>query len=115
MDLTASMLRVAGASPPVNRKLDGIDILARVAARQPEISRTLFWRGRRADVTWKGVRDGDLKFVTRVNGTETTVAGLFDLSRDPGEATDLRSARPEDARRLADLLAAWEKEVAPTR
>ena len=115
MDLTASLARAGGARPPAGRAFDGIDLLARIAGRQPEIARTLFWRGRRADSNWKGVRDGALKYVVRTVAGATTVEGLYDLDADPGEQHDLRAGRPADTARLRRLLATWEKEVAPVR
>ncbi len=115
MDLTASIARIAGAKPAADRAFDGIDILARVAARQPEIPRALFWRGRRGESSWKAVRDGSLKYVLRTVGGKTTVEGLFDLDSDRGEARDLLATRPGDAVRMRQLLAAWEKEVQPRR
>jgi N-acetylgalactosamine-6-sulfatase len=115
MDLTASIVRAAGAKVPAGRTFDGIDVLALIAERKPEVSRTLFWRGRRGDSTWRSVRDGSLKYVYRTVDGATTVEGLFDLKTDEGEKNDLRATRPEDVARLRGLLAAWEKQVAPVR
>lgn len=115
MDLTASIARIAGAKPAPGRAFDGIDILARLSARQPEIPRTLFWRGRRGESSWKAVRDGTMKYVLRTVAGKTTVEGLFDLDSDRGEARDLLATRPDEAGRLRRLLAAWEKEIQPRR
>ena len=115
MDLTASLVRIAGAKLPAGYAFDGIDVLARIAAQQPEIPRTLFWRSRRGEVDWKGVRDGGLKYVLRTQAGKTALEGLFDLAADPAEESDLLKSRGADATRLRGLLAAWEKEVAPTR
>jgi arylsulfatase A-like enzyme len=115
-DLTASLLRIAGAAPPADRPLDGIDIVQRLeqgAAPQP---RTLFWRIRREQNVRTGARDGDLKYVYERRGaTAVPEEHLFDLRQDPGEKTDLLHARPADAARLRQLVAAWEAEVRPTR
>jgi arylsulfatase A-like enzyme len=113
-DLTASILRAAGGMPAKDRPLDGIDILKRVAERQPAPARALFWRGRRGDETWCGVRDGSLKYVTR-RVRDRTQEYLFDLIRDPGEKDDLLADRPDDAARLKKQLAAWEQVVKPGR
>jgi arylsulfatase A-like enzyme len=115
MDLTTSIARIAGAKPAAGRAFDGIDILARLAGRQPEIPRTLFWRNRRGESAWKAVRDGSLKYVLRTVGDKTSVEGLFDLDSDRGEASDLLAARPADAARLRQLLATWEETVQPRR
>ncbi len=113
-DLTASILAAADLEPPDNRPLDGIDILGQIAAGQPAQPRTLFWRARRAERTWKAVRDGNLKYVSRMDGDKFE-QWLFDLSRDPGEQTSLIDSRPDDATRLKQLVAAWEDEVQPAR
>lgn len=114
-DLTASMLRAGGAKPPAGRTLDGIDVLARLEENQPDLPRTVFWRQRRGQSTWKAAREGSLKYVIRVVGGKTDIEGLFDLDADSAEQHDLRAARAPDADRLRGLLAAWEKEVAPAR
>jgi len=54
MDLTASFLRIAGAAPPQDLPLDGLDILQRVEGGLPDLERSLFWRARRGDRTLDG-------------------------------------------------------------
>ena len=109
-----SILPAAGLQPPADRPLDGIDVLGQIAAGEPAQPRTLYWRSRRADRTWKAVRDGDLKYVSFRDGDEFD-EWLFNLARDPGEASDLFDVRPDDAARLKQLLAAWEQDVQPLR
>jgi len=113
-DLSASILAATGVEPPPDRPLDGIDVLGQIAARQPPEPRTLFWRARRAARTWKAVRDGDLKYVSRQDGDQFEEY-LFDLTRDPGETTNLIDVREDDARRLKRLLSEWEQDVQPAR
>jgi len=114
MDLSASIVRAAGAAPPPGRTLDGIDVLGDIAAGRPVQSRTLFWRARRGERTWRAVRDGSLKYLSRQDGTALT-EWLFDLTADPAEKEDLSARRPDDAKRLKALLADWEREVRPRR
>jgi N-acetylgalactosamine-6-sulfatase len=114
MDLSASIVRAAGAAPPPGRALDGIDVLADVAAGRPVQPRTLFWRARRGERTWRAVRDGALKYLSRQDGAATT-EWLFDLAADPAEKEDLLARRPDDGQRLKALLAGWEREVQPRR
>ena len=111
-DLTASILAAAGCTPPEARPLDGVDILGQIAAGEPAQPRTLFWRARRADRTWKAVRDGTLKYVSRKDDTGQEEY-VFDLAEDPGETTNLISGRPEATTRLKKLLDAWEQDVRP--
>jgi arylsulfatase A-like enzyme len=113
-DLSASILAAAGIRPPADRPLDGIDVLGQIAAGRPPQPRTLFWRSRRADRTWKAIRDGDLKYVSR-NDADGLSEWLFDLSRDPGEKSDLTDSLPDQAGRLKQRLAAWEQDVQPAR
>lgn len=113
MDLTRSIVRLAGAKPP-EKSFDGIDVLERLEKSQPGVERTLFWRAKRGERTGWGVRDGSLKYVARRDG-DKKLEYLFDLARDPGEKNNRLAARAEDASRLRRILAAWEKEVDPKR
>ena len=107
MDLTASIVRIAGARTP--RPLDGIDLLGDAPRDRP-----LFWRARRGTVTWRAARGGPLKYVSRQDGAALE-EHLFDLDRDPAEKSDLLGSRGADAARLKSLLAAWEVDVRPAR
>jgi N-acetylgalactosamine-6-sulfatase len=110
MDFSASIVRIAGATVPPGREFDGLDILKLVEAGRPLRKRTLFWRGRRGDRTWRAVRDGDLKYIRRTDGRRTEEY-FFDLKEDVGETRSLLEERPEEVRRLKAMLADWEKEV----
>jgi N-acetylgalactosamine-6-sulfatase len=114
MDFTRSMLRVAGAKVPRGRKLDGIDIIDHVAGKKPDRPRTLFWRYRRGDSTWRSVLDGDLKLIHQQDGPALK-REMFDLATDPAEKNNLLAARPGDARRLEAALQAWQNEVKAAR
>jgi arylsulfatase A-like enzyme len=109
-DLTASILAAAGCSPPRDRPLDGIDVLGRIAAGQRPESRTLFWRSRRADRTWKAVRQGNLKYIWRKDGDKLDEY-LFDLSQDPAESNNLFGQSTHDASPLKQQLVDWEREI----
>ena len=114
MDLTASIARIAGVSPPREHPFDGIDILREIQLGRPPRKRTLFWRARRGERTWRAVRDGSLKYITRRDGDKLDEF-LFDLDRDPQEKTNLLSDRKSDAERLNRLLASWEAGIQPPR
>ncbi|MEW6303628.1 MAG: sulfatase-like hydrolase/transferase [Verrucomicrobiota bacterium] len=113
MDLTASFARIGGAKLPAGRKFDGIDLLGVLASGKTE-PRQLFWRQRRGDNTWKGVRDGSLKYVVQIRGAQQEEY-LFDLANDVAEKNDLAKSRAAEVQRIKSLLAAWEKEVRPVR
>jgi N-acetylgalactosamine-6-sulfatase len=114
MDLTHSLVRISGAAAADDRPFDGIDILAAVESDTVPAARTLYWRGRRGDRTWRAVRDGNLKGIWMSDGQDSK-AELYDLQSDPGESKDLAAARPEELRRLEGLLRKWEQEVEPRR
>ncbi len=112
-DLTNSFLDLAKAN--VNsEQLDGYNIIQHIADQREDISRTLFWRGKRGDRVWSAVRDGDLKYVRKVE-SGTTEEWLFDLDADIGEQNDLSGAQPDDSTRLKRMLGNWESEVPPVR
>jgi len=114
MDFTASIVRVAGARVPDGREFDGVDVLKLLEDGRPPQKRTLFWRGRRGDRSWRAVRDGDLKYIRRSDQGRSTEY-LFDLRNDISETTNLMADQPRQAGRLRNLLADWEEEVQPTR
>lgn len=114
MDFTRSMLRIAAPHAAPSRALDGMDILAHVAEGGRNDPRTLFWRYRRAETTWRAALIGDLKLIQRQDGAALK-RELFDLAADPGEKNDLIAQRPIDADRLEAALAGWQLEVRAVR
>jgi arylsulfatase A-like enzyme len=110
MDLTASILRLAGVT--TERPLDGIDIIDRLETEAREYPRTLFWRTRRLGTDLRAVRDAEMKYLYNQAATGMTRESLFDLSSDPGERHNLIEEKPEIAVRLKGLLEAWMAEVA---
>ena len=110
MDLLPTLLAAAGVAPPAGRKFDGVDLLAVIRGERKPFARTVFWRYRRAEVTRKAVREGDLKLVDD-NGKRE----LHDLAADPLEQRDLLAAMPDRAAKLDALLSAWEKDVRAPR
>jgi len=97
LDLSKSIVRAAAAELPEDRPFEGIDILKHVEEHRPPVPRTLFWRQRRGESTWRAVRDGSLKYLTRRDGDRFDEY-LFDLDADPGEKHNLH-ARPGRASR----------------
>lgn len=114
IDLTASVIRAAGATPPKDKPLDGVEILQMAAKKQASPVRTLHWRARRGERTWKAVRDGALKYISRTDG-DRTEEYVFDLVADPQEQQNLLSDRGVDAERLRRLVAKWEEDVRHSR
>jgi len=108
MDLTASFIRIAGATVADGQPLDGMDLIDHVERGAADKPRTLYWRSRRGDKTWWAIRDGDMKYVRKQVG-EDIEQWLFDLKADPGEATDLFEKDKKAARPLRRKLRRWEK------
>jgi arylsulfatase A len=114
MDLTASFVQLGGARVPEGRVLDGHPVLVDVIEERETPARDLFWRARRGERTWRAVRSGALKLVSREDAGQRE-EWLFDLQADPGEKNDLLTRRSDDASRLRALVAEWEKQVRPER
>jgi hypothetical protein len=91
-----------------------MDLVEHLRHSKADVARTLFWRGRRGENTWRGVRDGNLKLVSRQEGSNRQ-EWLFDLASDEPEKSDLSKLRPTELARLRTLLSQWELEVKPSR
>lgn len=115
MDLTASFLKIAGASPPDGRPLDGHPVLVDVIEGRESPARDFFWRARRGERTWRAVRSGDLKWISKNEAGSAAEEWLFDLAADPVETRDVKSVRSGDVARLKALVSAWEAEVRAER
>lgn len=95
---------------------DGRDLMPLLAGSVepggPDVDRPLFWRhaGARGDVA---MLDDPWKLVWRRRVDQEPE--LYDLSRDPGESTDLSEAEPERLAAMLDAVAAWEAELVEPR
>jgi len=107
VDIFATAAAAAGAAPPSDRAIDGVNLLPflrREIAGAPHGS--LFWRS------------GHYKALL-ADGWKLQVAErprkdwLFHLADDPTERVDLAAQRPEKVRELKALLAAREAEMVP--
>lgn len=97
---------VAAAGLPVDRTLDGVNLVPYLTGRKsgpPHAA--LFWR------FWKqaAVRAGKWKYLRTGDGSEF----LFDLESDQHEKTNRLAAEPEIARQLAQQLSAWTAGLQP--
>ncbi len=107
MDLTATFLAAAGAEPPTDKPLDGIDLLPLLTGAQPPRERAFCWRMQRSNRTMKAIRQGKWKYVNDGN----TMDLLFDLEQDIGERHNLHFEHPEITASLKKRLAEWEAEM----
>jgi len=106
IDLTASILAPTNSPVPADARLEGLNLLPILEGRSPAVERTLFFRVNAFGHQQRVVRQGEWKLM--LDGQDTM---LFNLTRDIGEREDLAQRRPDVARRLRPLLAAWEAEV----
>jgi hypothetical protein len=65
-------------------------------------------------VTWKAIRQGNMKYIWMKNDRKTEDY-LFDLDIDLPEKKNLVDTMPDEVRRLKILLNSWEDEVKPVR
>jgi arylsulfatase A-like enzyme len=104
MDLSASILAVAGATVPSN--YDGINLFPVLEGRAPAVERTLYWRTDVGNRSMRAIRSGDWKLVVDANHIF-----VFNLRQDMGERKDLTYQRTDIANRLRPLLARWEQDI----
>ncbi|MBL8815213.1 MAG: sulfatase-like hydrolase/transferase [Planctomyces sp.] len=118
-DLVPSLLTLANAEAPAGVMFDGEDIAAAIVG-ESDISRVapLFWRrppDRRNSPPALpepqpdlAVRDGHWKLLCDYDGAN---AELYDLSKDPGEASNLVIRQPEMTQRLSAAAVAWHQSM----
>jgi arylsulfatase A-like enzyme len=104
MDLSASILAVAGAAVPSN--YEGINLFPILEGRAPAVERTLYWRTDVGNRSMRAIRSGDWKLVVDANHIF-----VFNLRQDMGERKDLTYQRTDIANRLRPMLARWEQDI----
>lgn len=105
-DIHATALLAAGGTLPVEKPLDGVDLLPFLTGAKPgPPHEKLCWR---AEEQW-AVRLGDWKMF-RAPGGEPA---LYNLRSDIGEATDLAAKEPAKFKELKTAYDAWAKEMMP--
>jgi arylsulfatase A-like enzyme len=110
MDLTATIVAAAGARPPADRPLDGIDLVPILSGAKPALERTLCWRVAAERLLQHAVRKGKWKYIRHPRGEL-----LFDLEADVGERRDLSKQFPARVAELRAEMARWEAEMARAR
>ena len=106
VDVMPTLLALAGARPnPADKPLDGVDIWTTLADGKPSPHEDILvnveaFRGSVIQGKWKLVKIALLPGKTE----------LFDLSVDPGEASDVAAQNPEVVRDLEGRLVAYAKQ-----
>jgi arylsulfatase A-like enzyme len=103
IDLLPTFLRAAGAEPKAPWQVDGRDLLAVWAGKEPAPERTLFWEWRSEGTQQLAAMRGDLKLVI----TGSNRPELFNVAADPTERKNVIAEYPELAQRLHKELADW--------
>src|SRR5688500_15692044 len=104
LDVFPTVLAAAGATPPKDQSLAGVDLGPYVSGKNDATPHeTLYWR---YGEKW-AIRDGNLKLLR----TEAGPGKLYDLSKDPGETNDLAASMPEQRKRLRAKFDAWSKQM----
>ncbi len=99
LELLPTFAAAAGAKLP-DVKLDGFDALPVLAGEKPSPREEMFWQ-RRGDVA---ARVGKWKWVSAGKG-----GGLFDLTKDLGEKTDLSREHPDNLALVKSRYEQWRK------
>jgi len=103
LDILPTAAAAAGAEPPKDRRIDGVNLLPYLMGRAKGVPHEiLFWR-RGQD---HAVRKGKFKLVEAGNGSE-----LFDLFSDVGEARNLSEERPELLKELKQAYVRWDSDM----
>ncbi|MDR3701833.1 MAG: sulfatase-like hydrolase/transferase [Candidatus Sulfopaludibacter sp.] len=118
LDLLPTIAKVAGASPPADRTLDGGDALPLVLEDAKSRHDAIFWSSggqlavRRGN--WKLVKDGKV-FDGTPDGNKPLTGDdalfLSNLEEDPGESVNLRHRFPAVVDELATMMQKWSEEV----
>jgi len=106
LDVFATALACAGVPMPADRKYDSVNLLPFLSSERPGTPHErLFWR---SGPRW-ALCESHNKLVRQAEQPDQ----LYDLANNIGEAKDLAGVRAADAKRLAETLKAWEKELVP--
>ena len=106
VDIFAIAAGAAGATPPKDRVIDGVDLVPFVKGKvSGDPHKALFWRSGR----YKTVMAGGWKLQV---AQEPNKVWLFDLNTDPTERHDLSKTRPDKLRELQATLAQLDGQMA---
>jgi hypothetical protein len=100
IDLLPTLASLAGVKLASRKPLDGVDLSAALVGDQPRLAdRVLFQH-------WGG------KVSARTNRFRLDADGrLFDMVADPRQRDDATARHPAEAKRLAEAVAAWRRDV----
>lgn len=109
MDLTATILALAGVTPDANWPIDGVNLMPFLEGKPGEPHSMLCWDY----LNQWAIRQGRWKLVLADpgKGEKEPAMALYDLVQDIGEQNDLSAQHPELVKQLQSDWQAWRKEV----
>jgi len=109
MDLTATVLAMAGVKADAKWPMDGVDLMPFLNGDTATPHTTLFWEYGKQ---W-AIRQGQWKltYAFPTKQAKTPVLGLYDLSQDVAETKDLSADQGERVRQLQALWQTWRTSV----
>jgi arylsulfatase A-like enzyme len=108
VDMYPTLAAIAGAKMEKNKPLDGINLWPAISEGKPSPRSEVVYN---VDPTAGAVREGDMKLVWTA-GLPGNIE-LFDLSKDPGETTNLAAEMPDIVKKLQERILALAKEMSP--
>jgi arylsulfatase A-like enzyme len=109
MDLTASALTLAGATPDAKWPIDGKNILPLLEGKSVSVHDQLCWS---YEHQW-AIRQGPWK-LTVAGAKKDARPSLYNLDSDPLEETDLSSKEPARVEKMRASWEKWRKETVPS-
>lgn len=117
IDVTPTLLTIAGVSAPPDTTFDGVSMHATLLGHsEASRDRPLFFRRPPDRASFSGddklpdlaVRDGRWKLLCTYEGAS---AQLYDLALDPSEEKNLAAENPAETSRLAAAAVAWHRSI----
>ena len=103
IDIFATAAAAAGAAPPKDKEIDGVDLVPFVTGQaQGRPHQIMFWRSG----AYKVVLDGDWKLQS---SEAQDKVWLYNLAADPTERHELSRAEPDRVRAMLDLIRQQDK------
>jgi arylsulfatase A-like enzyme len=106
-DIFSTALAVAGATPPNDRKIDGVNVMPYLIGERKDAPHDfLFWRAGGPNGV-RAARTGNYKLVRLASGKEE----LYNLKDDIAESNDVAAAQPELLTKMRAALDDWDKQL----
>ncbi|MDF9833565.1 arylsulfatase A-like enzyme [Ereboglobus sp. PH5-5] len=112
IDLLPTTLAFAGVALPVNREIDGVNLMPLLEKNEAPERDALYWHyphyGNQGGFPSSAIRMGDWKLIERL---EDGRVHLYNLRADIGEKRDLAAREPERVAKMRAKLHAWYKQT----